>query len=134
MTDRPAPTNRHLARRRAATIALLPAVAGVFGGSLAWAGSHDPLSSGQTGAAPSAASSDGRSPAEALAAQVQDAQRRLAALEASLAQSQAAQSGAAQGAAADNQSAQAPAAAPAPAPAPAPAAPPPVHVTTRASG
>lgn len=131
MTDRPAPTNRHLARRRAATIALLPAVAGVFGGSLAWAGSHDPLASGQTGSAPSAPPSDGGSPAEALAAQVQDAQRRLAALEASLAQSAAAQA-----AAADGQAAAAPAPAPAAAaaPAPAPAAPPPVHVTTRASG
>lgn len=122
-------TDRHLVRRRAATIALLPAVAGVFGGSLAWAGSHDPLSSGQAGATPSVATSDGGGPAEALAAQVQDAQQRLAALEASLAQRQAAQS-----AAAENQPAQAPAAAPAPAPAPAPAAPPPVHVTTKASG
>ncbi len=114
-------TERRTARRRAASIALLPAVAAVFGGSIAYAGTHDPLTGSTATQAASGTTPDPgvvseQGAAAALAAKVRAAQQRLAELEQALAQNEAP-------------------AAPAPAqPAPAPAAPPPVHVTTQASG
>lgn len=125
-------------RRRAAALALIPATAGVFGASLAWAGANDPLATASSSSiqpAPATQTPDPRpTPDEHIAdltAQVVSAQARIAALRAVLA------ARAADTAAARVQAEAAAAAVPAaraPARAPARAAAPPVHVVTKASG
>lgn len=114
--------------RRWVALALIPAAAGVFGASVSWAGSHDPLAAAAptTVAAPSPTLDPARIAQEQqmadLAAQVEATRLRIAELQAALA--------------AQTANAQAPAApstqqaAPAPAPAPAPK----VQAVTGASG
>jgi TolA-binding protein len=144
-------------RRRATALALIPATAGVFGASVAWASSHDPFAAG-AGAAPAAVAS--ANPATTpdpqptvdqqvsdLAAKITQAQDRIAQLQVTLdAQTggTAAQPGksaaaktAPKSAAPASAGAPASGAAPAAAPAPAAAAPKPapaVHVVTKPSG
>ncbi|WP_024286579.1 hypothetical protein [Cellulomonas sp. KRMCY2] len=148
-------TEYRAARRRAATLALIPAAAGIFGGSVAWAGAHDPLAVAATSTdQPTAQPTADAAPAVAsgptaedqrladLTAQVLAAQARIAALQATLAAQasdaesarvQAADAAATQAAATAQAAADRAATQAAPAPAPAPAAPP-VNVTTGASG
>lgn len=143
-------TEVHALRRSAATLALIPAAAGIFGASVAWAGAHDPLVATATTAVPAmpeptpAAASGPTAEDQQLAnltGQVLAAQARIAALRATLATQaadaesarvQATQAAAAQAAAVAAQSGAA-RSAPRAAQAPAPAAPP-VDVVTGASG
>lgn len=146
-------------RRRVTALAMIPAAAGVFGASVAWASSHDPLAQASsattstatpttpapTTAAPTPTVSDRQAVIDQrlteLNAQIGSAESRIAELQATLA-AQAASTAAAPPstakapakAPAKAAAAAAPAPAPAPAAAPAPApAPPPVNVVTKAS-
>jgi hypothetical protein len=149
-------------RRRVTALAMIPATAGVFGASVAWAGSHDPLAATSSStAAPTAAAVDQVAVDQrvtALTAQVTWAESRIAALQATLdAQAAAAQASptpsgtpSAPGAPSPSSTPTPPGIVPAPAPvvapppappppppppAPAPvvAPPPPVHAVTKAS-
>jgi len=114
--------------RRWVALALIPAAAGVFGASVSWAGSHDPLAAAAptTVAAPSPTLDPARIAQDQqmadLAAQVEATRLRIAELQAAL----AAQTANAQAPAAPSRQQ----AAPAPAPAPAPK----VQAVTGASG
>lgn len=147
-------TDRAAARRGVMALALIPLSAGAFGGTVAWAGSHDPLAEAAAATAQAeavvtpvvATVPAGPTPTEvllgSLSVQVADAQARVAALQATLDQRTAdAAAAAATQAAAAQAAASAPrasaprasaprAAAPAAAPAPAPA----TNTTTQASG
>lgn len=134
--------------RRGPAIALVPAVAAVFGGSLAWAGLHDPLAAAESSSADGQTQAqDGDAADRAVAeitTRVQDAQARVEALTVTVAEQRAAAlarrqaadaSNAAAAEAAAAQAAAAKAAAQASAvQRAAPAPPPRVHVVTRASG
>ena len=142
-------------RRRATALALIPATAGVFGASVAWASSHDPFAAGAASAV-SASADPAPTPdpqptvdqqVSDLAAKITQAQDRIAQLQVTLdAQTggTAAQPGtsaaaktAPKSAAPASAGAPASGAAPAAAPAPAAAAPKPapaVHVVTKPSG
>jgi len=142
-------------RRRATALALIPATAGVFGASVAWASSHDPFAAGAASAV-SASADPATTPdpqptvdqqVSDLAAKITQAQDRIAQLQVTLdAQTggTAAQPGksaaaktAPKSAAPASAGAPASGAAPAAAPAPAAAAPKPapaVHVVTKPSG
>jgi len=146
-------------RRRATALALIPATAGVFGASVAWASSHDPFSAAAGAAgAPAASAPAGQTTTPDpqatvdqqvtdLAAKISQAQDRIAQLQATLdAQTggtatqpgtSAAAKTAPKSAAPASAGAPASGAAPAAAPAPAAAAPKPapaVHVVTKPSG
>ncbi|PVU82649.1 hypothetical protein DDP54_06110 [Cellulomonas sp. WB94] len=136
-------------------LAMIPATAGVFGATVAWASAHDPLAAASSATASESALPQASPTAEAvvpqaavdqrlleLNRQVVSAEARIAELRAALAaQAAAAGAAAASAAAVPAPVAAAPAPAPAPAraaPAPAPAAaapapPPPVNVVTKAS-
>ena len=77
-------------RRRLAALALIPATAGVFGASVAWAGAHDPMAADAASAAATpvaaAATPDAAQVAQDqqmadLAAQVEAARVRIAELQ-----------------------------------------------------
>ncbi len=152
MTDpsRPgvAASGRRRAARRGPAIALIPAVAAVFGGSLAWAGQHDPLAAAEPSAVDEQVQPEPGAAAEQavadLTARVRDARARVAALTATVAEQReaahakqaadAAQASAAQAAAAQAAAAKAAAQASAAQRRASAPAPPRVHVVTRASG
>ncbi|NTW42560.1 MAG: hypothetical protein HGA44_22260, partial [Cellulomonadaceae bacterium] len=80
-------TERAARNRGLAALALVPLAAGVFGGTLAWAGSHDPLAAVTVEPAPATVAPvpDGRTVASGLVGdltvQVVDAQARIARLQ-----------------------------------------------------
>jgi hypothetical protein len=156
-------TDARALRRRVTALAMIPAAAGVFGASVAWASSHDPLAQASSSAATTAQTTGAPTAAEptpaaidrqavidqrlsALNAQIGSAEARIVELQAppstaGVAAKAPAKAPAAPAAAAPAAAAPAPAPAAAPAPAPAPAAapapapapPPPVNVVTNAS-
>ena len=142
-------TDRARYSRRLAALGLVPLSAGAFGGGVAWAGSHDPLTPAVPTSSPTPVASSTTDPqVTAALAEVADAKARIVALQATLDQRAAATApagpaaGPAPAPASPKAVAKAPAA-PAPAPAraaapaapaaPAPAAAPPVQTTTRGS-
>jgi hypothetical protein len=128
--------------RRFAGLLLIPAAATIFGASVAWAASNDPLAVAAPAPTPSAVPVAPPTQADAateqqmadLAVQIEAARVRIADLQTVLATRDAAsaQAAAAAAAAPAPQASTAQRSAPAAAPAPAPA--PPVQVTTKASG
>ena len=153
----PPMTDSAKVRRRATALALIPATAGVFGASVAWASSHDPFSAAAGAAgAPAASAPAGQTTTPDpqatvdqqvtdLAAKISQAQDRIAQLQATL-DAQTGGTATQPGTSAASKStskttapaaAGAPAAAAAPAPAaaaPAPKPAPAVHVVTKPSG
>jgi hypothetical protein len=142
-------------RRRATALALIPATAGIFGVSVAWASSHDPFTAAGSTAAPAAAgpavpatTPDPQTTVDPqvadLTAKISQAQERLAQLQATFdaqAGGAAAPAGASAAAPATAAKPAAPAApkpaaaaAPKPAAAAAPKPAPAVHAVTKASG
>ena len=124
-------------RRRATALALIPATAGVFGASVAWASSHDPFAAGAASAV-SASADPAPTPdpqptvdqqVSDLAAKITQAQDRIAQLQVTL-DAQTGGTAAQPGKSAPAKTAPKSAAPAAAAPKPAPA----VHVVTKPSG
>ena len=133
-------TDRGRYGRRLAALGLVPLSAGVFGGGMAWAGSHDPVAEPAPTATPTPVATSTTDPqVTAALAELADAKARIAALQATLDQRAAAAAASARTATGPTvtkpSTAKAPAVAPrapaAAAPAPAPA--PPVQTKTKAS-
>ena len=131
-------TDARALRRRVAALAMIPATAGIFGASVAWASWHDPLAKSASSTTapvqpPAAAGNDQAAATDQrlidLTAQVAAAETRIAELQGSL----MTQAAVAPAPAAAPAAPAVPRSVPAPAAALAPAAAPPVHVVTKAS-